>query len=182
MFLIVLLETCWVLTLRLERVVFIAGKHPKQTQQLGADISVSVRRGKKMRKRGSDCWWMCVTSSEGWSLRVCVCVCLCVSGLDGGGGSCCHFLLGSLVYVCPLAWTPVRSFLMISFTVEETKREISHSDQYVFHIKFGPMSAKKQNISDCWLNYYMIVLPEYLRGVVVRLTFQIEAALMSGNH
>lgn len=70
------------------------------------------------------------------SACLCVCVCLCVSGLDGRGGvSCCHFLLGSLVYVCPLAWTPVRSFLMISFTVEETKREILHSDQYVFHYK-----------------------------------------------
>lgn len=43
-------------------------------------------------------------------LTVCVSVCVC------WGGYVVISCSGSFVYVCPLAWTPVRSFLIISFT------------------------------------------------------------------
>lgn len=120
--LIGLLETCWVsvLTLRVKWIVLFAkwdcllqeSTSKANTAAVSWFLSQWV---KKVRKRRSDCWRTCVTSLEGWRLRVCVSVCVC--------RVCRHFLLGSLLYVCPLAWTPVRSFLMISFTVKQRKRE-----------------------------------------------------------
>lgn len=94
--------------------LFIAGKHPKQTQQLGADISICT--GKENEE---ETVWLLVDVRHltGRLKAARACVCACLSACVSVGGGCCHFLLRSLLlYVCPLAWTPVRSFLMISFT------------------------------------------------------------------
>lgn len=87
-----------------------------QSKHSSRELIFLSLRLKKMRKRRYDCWWICVTSLVG-RRRVCVSV-----GRGRGGRVCCHFLLGSVLYVCALAWTPVRSFLMISFTVKQRKR------------------------------------------------------------
>lgn len=85
--------------------LFIAGKHGSREELI--ILSLAER---KIRKRRSDWWWMSVASLQGRRSHACPRVVVCWGGAGG------HFLLASVVYVCPLAWTPVRSFLMISFT------------------------------------------------------------------
>lgn len=96
--------------------LFIRGKLPKQTQQPGADISVAVgnesegRDGDRVGERASPHWTYVYPCQYRWWWWV-------VGGWEGP-------LLSedTPLYVCPLAWAPVRSFLMISFTAEKKRR------------------------------------------------------------
>lgn len=148
---------CWWQTLRVKLNLLFAKCLWQENIQNKHSSHISITMGSENKEEKV---WLVVEMRHLDGLPVNVCLSVCRRG--GGVRVCCHFLLESLLYVWPLAWTPVRSFLMISFTAREIKTPISDTDAISFTKKF-PNDKK--------------TMPSWPRKTVTLITFLLEIFL-----